>query len=449
LFPRFSGSACARAIRVALGLCLLACWLPWAHAHEVPVDLRIHVFLKAEGQRLVLLVRLPMAALREIELPRRGDTLVDIDLARADGALRDAAKLYVADNVELHEGATRLAYPKIVAVRISLESDRSFASYEEALRLMSGPRLSKDMTLRLNQGFADMQLEYAISGIGELAIRPGMERAGLRTVTALRYVLPGGEVRAFELHGDQGLVQLDPRWQHAAWRFVQSGFFHILEGTDHLLFLFCLVLPFRRLRSLALLVTAFTVGHSVTLIASAYDMGPAAQWFAPLIETLIAASIIYMALENIAGASVGRRWGITLAFGLVHGFGFAFALREQLQFAGAHLLASLVAFNVGIEIGQLLVLVLLVPALDLLFRHMVAERIGIIIASALITHTAWHWMTERYEQLAKFPWPSVGAAEAASLMRWLLALVLLAGLAWLASTFLRQRGRSAAPAEHE
>ena len=161
-------------------------------------------------------------------------------------------------------------------------------------------------------------------------------------------------VRAFEFDGDPGLVRLDPRWYQAALRFVAAGFLHILDGTDHLLFLLCLVIPFRRFRALIPVVTAFTVAHSITLIASAYDLAPDALWFPPLIETLIAISIVYMALENIVGSStVQRRWMIAFGFGLVHGFGFSFALRETLQFAGSHLLTSLLSFNIGVELGQI------------------------------------------------------------------------------------------------
>src|SRR6185503_13712210 len=150
------------------------------------------------------------------------------------------------------------------------------------------------------------------------------------------FLPPGGPVRAFELDGDPGLVRLDPRWHQAALRFVALGFRHILGGTDHLLFLLCLVIPFRRLRALVLVVTSFTLAHSITLIASAYDLAPGVLWFPPLIETLIAMSIVYMALENIVSPRLTRRWLITFAFGLVHGFGFSFALRESLQFAGSH-----------------------------------------------------------------------------------------------------------------
>src|SRR6185436_16192226 len=125
--------------------------------------------------------------------------------------------------------------------------------------------------------------------------------------------------------------------------------------------------------------TSFTVAPSVTLIDSAYNMAPEALWFPPLVETLFAMSIVYMALENIVGSRLHRRWMITFGFGLVHGFGFSFALRETLQFAGSYMLTSLLAFNVGVELGQLLVLAIMIPVLDLLFKKVVQERMGTII----------------------------------------------------------------------
>jgi hypothetical protein len=295
-------------------------------------------------------------------------------------------------------------------------------------------------------------------------------------------------------------VHLDPSWRQAAWQFVKLGFFHILDGTDHLLFLGCLVIPFRRFRSLVAVVTAFTVAHSITLIASAYNLAPDALWFPPLIETLIATSIFYMALENIVFAgkmepqrsqsspsnvfsadsalsavpagkmepqrsqssqsnfffadsavsavssgSLKRRWLVTFGFGLVHGFGFSFALRQTLQFAGSHLLTSLLSFNIGVELGQLLVLVLLIPALGLLFRFVVAERLGTIILSAVVAHTAWHWTSDRYEVLRKFrfEWPVVDAAFLVSAMRWAMLAVIAVGLYWFVFGVLRFGKRDA------
>ena len=230
-----------------------------------------------------------------------------------------------------------------------------------------------------------------------------------------------------------------PGRRRASWHWGSS---HILDGTDHLLFLFCLVIPFRRLRALIPVVTAFTVAHSITLIASAYDLAPDALWFPPLIETLIAMSIVYMALENIVGArGCERRWMITFGFGLVHGFGFSFALRQTLQFAGSHLLTSLLSFNIGVELGQLLVLAADGSGARLLFRFVVAERMGTIILSALVAHTAWHWMIDRWEQLRlySFQWPEMNVLLLLGLTRWLLIAVGVAALVWLASGVIRQR----------
>ena len=406
--------------------------------HEIPNDVTVHAFLRPDGQRLRLLVRAPIAAMRDILFPTRDEN--NIDLTRAAPAVRHAATLWISDNIAVYESGTRLAAPRIVATQISLPSDRSFASYDTALAHITGPPLAPDTALVWNQGLMDVLFEYTIvSDRSDFSIDPALGRLGIRVLTTLRFRSPLGVERAFELAGDPGIVRLDPRWHQTAWRFVELGFFHILDGTDHLLFLLCLVIPFRRLRPLVLVVTAFTIAHSMTLIASAFDLAPDALWFPPLIETAIAASIVYMALENIVGSEHLRqsRWIIALAFGLVHGFGFSFALRETMQFAGSHVLTSLLAFNVGVEIGQLLVLIILVPALQLMFRYVVAERMGTIVLSAIVAHTAWHWMIDRGSELARIDWPAPTAAGVASALRWLMGLVIAAGLVWLGSVLRR------------
>jgi hypothetical protein len=299
---------------------------------------------------------------------------------------------------------------------------------------LSGSKLTNSTNVAWDQVELDTLLEYPIqSDRARFSIHSELARLGLRTVTVLRFLPPGGAVRAFEFTGDPGVLNLDPSWHQAALRFVKLGFEHILDGTDHLLFLLCLVIPFRSFRGLIPIVTAFTVAHSITLIASAYNLAPSALWFPPLIETLIAASIVYMALENIVGgATVHRRWMIAFGFGLVHGFGFSFALKETLQFAGSHLLTSLLGFNIGVELGQLLVLAFLVPVLEFLFRHVVAERMGTIILSALVAHTGWHWMIDRADRLRefRFEWPVIDVAMLATTARVLLVVVLVAGLVW-------------------
>jgi len=413
-----------------------------AAAHEVPADVRINAFLKPAGDRLELLIRVPLAAMIEAEFPTRGPGYLDI--ARADEALQGAAKLYLVDNITITENNTPLPPPRIAYARISLASDRSFGSYARARAHVAGPRIADDLDLYWNQQLLDVLLEYPIrSDRSQFAIHPRVDRFGHKVSTALRFLPPGGAVRAFELDGDPGLVHLDPSWHQAALRFVVSGFWHILEGTDHLLFLVCLVVPFRRLRPLVVIVTAFTVGHSISLFASAFGFVPEGLWFPPLVETLIAVTIVYMALENIIHAAMGRigsdlsrRWMIAFAFGIVHGFGFSFALRDSLQFAGDHLLTALFGFNIGVEIGQLAVLLVLVPALALLFRYVLAEKLGVIVLSVLVAHTAWHWMLERGEQLARFPFPTLDSAFLAGAMRGLMAVLILAAVVWVANGWL-------------
>src|SRR5689334_20134495 len=432
-------------MRVATAILGLLFALPFAlAAHDIPNDVTVQMFLHPaslpSGGKLDLLVRVPVKSMRDIDFPKLGPGY--LDLSRADQFLRDAATVWLVRAIEIYENDGRLPAPQLLAVRPSLESDKSFASYEMALAHITGPRLPENTQVAWDQTMLDAWLEYPIqSERSQFSIRPHVDTLGVRVITVMRFVPAEGPLRAFEFQGDEGLITLDPRWYQASLRFVQGGFLHILDGTDHLLFLLCLVIPFRQFRQLLLIVTSFTVAHSFTLIASAYGLGPDALWFPPLIETLIAMSILYMALENIVGASsVGRRWMVTFAFGLVHGFGFSFALRQTLQFAGSHLLTSLVSFNLGVELGQLLVLAVSIPLLNLLFRYVVAERMGTIILSALVAHTAWHWMVDRWGTLRQFPFPRpvLNAAFLATCMRWAMVVIALAGLVWLVSLFSRK-----------
>jgi hypothetical protein len=331
-------------------------------------------------------------------------------------------------------------------VRVSLPSDQSFVSYQQALAHVQSPPLSGDLELYWDQQLLDVLLEYPIkSDRSEFSIHPRVDRYAMRTATALTFLPPGGAIRAFQFHGDPGLVFLDPSWWQAVRSFVAAGFWQIPGGANYLLFLLCLVLPLRRLRPLVVIVVAFTVAHSIALFASALNFVPDTLWFAPLVETLIAVTIVYLGLENIVFAAQrtgvhvkARRWIFAFAFGIVYGFGFSFALTETLQFAGEHLLSSLFAFNIGVVLGELASLIVLVLAVELLFRYVLIEWLGIIILSVLATHTAWHWMVDRWGQLAKFPLPSIDAAFLASAMRGMMAMLILAGLVSLVNGLLKR-----------
>ena len=400
-------------------------------AHEIPPSVMVLAFVKPDPGRLRLVIRVPLESIRDFELVLRGPGY--LDLPSVNPELKDAGRVWVADYVEVYENDRPLERRQVTAARLSLPSDRSFRSYDTALANLLGPPLADSVDLPWKQAMLDVMIEYPIaSPTSRFSIRPALAHLGIRTTTVLHFVPPNGTERVFEYLGDPGLVRLDPRWHQAALRFVALGFQHILDGLDHLLFVFCLVIPFRRLRPLIAIVTSFTVAHSITLIASASGLAPDALWFPPLIEVLIALSIVYMAFENIVGARVERRWIIAFAFGLVHGFGFAFILRQSLQFAGSHLATSLVAFNVGVELGQMFVLAIAIPALALLFRYVVAERMGTILLSALVAHTAWHWMLDRGAVLRQYElaWPTMDAVFAVSAMRALMLALIVAAAAW-------------------
>jgi len=399
--------------------------------HDIPSDVTVQAFIRPEGRRLTFLVRVPLEAMRDFEWPLVGDGYLDI--AAAGPSLRDAASMWLGDYVRFFEEGRDLGDPELLAVRVSLPSSRAFAGFEEALAHVRSAPLPASTRIPWQQALLDVLFEYDIGDeTARFSIDPGFAHLGLRTVTVLRFLPPDRGERIFEYVGDPGLVRLDPSWLQAARRFVALGIRHILDGVDHLLFLLCLVIPIRRVRALVPVVTSFTIAHSITLIASASGLAPSALWFPPLIETLIALSIVWMAFENIVGAGLGHRWALAFGFGLVHGFGFSFALRETLQFAGRHLLTSLLAFNIGVEIGQLLVVAATVPALIWAFAR-VRERIATILLSAVVAHTAWHWMTERGTTLLQyeFRWPALDAAFAAALMRWALLALIVGGTAWI------------------
>ena len=427
-----SAGARWRVLRVLAMVSLLTLALPARpFAHEIPPSVTVFAFVKPEANVLRLLVRVPLESIRDFELVLRGPGY--LHLPSVNPQLLDAGRVWIADYVELYENDRPLDRRRVAAARLSLPSDRSFASYEAALANITGPPLADSTDLPWKQAMLDVLIEYQItSPTSKFSIRPALAHLGIRTTTVLRFLPPNGSERAFEYLGDPGLVRLDPRWHQAALRFVRLGFEHILDGIDHLLFVLCLVIPFRRMRALIAVVTSFTVAHSITLIASASGLAPDARWFPPLIEVLIALSIVYMALENIVGAKIERRWIIAFAFGLVHGFGFSFILRQSLQFAGSHLATSLVAFNVGVELGQLFVLAIAIPALVLLFKYVVAERVGTILLSALVAHTAWHWMLDRGAALRQyeFEWPAIDAAFAVSAMRALMLALIVVAAVW-------------------
>ena len=176
-----------------------------------------------------------------------------------------------------------------------------------------------------------------------------------------------------------------------AWSLFRLGIVHILTGYDHLVFLFGLIVVGGRLRSTILALTAFTLAHSITLGLSAlgiWSPGPS------IVEPAIALSIAYVGIENWFVKTSDRRWLITFPFGLIHGFGFAGALREIALPAG-QVPVALAAFNGGVEVGQLLVLAAVLPLLVLLRRQLWFAHYGVRFASGLVAMAGGVWFIAR------------------------------------------------------
>ncbi len=413
-----------------------------ASAHEFPLQSVLNAFVRLEPDRAELIIRIPLHLLAGADFPAEANRELQLD--QSDPASGRALAV-IAQTIQLREDGALLV-PSLAVGRLSLPSDRSFESYEEATAWI-GRGTDRTTPVYADQGYFDAHLTYPIRAPSseftlQTSLVPEM-RDHLKLY--VRFLTLDGSARLFEITSVSGAVALDPRWHQAVVVFVREGFLHILSGIDHLLFLLALAVPFYRARLVTLLpiVTSFTLAHSVTLIASAYGGVPAGEWFAPLVETLIATSIVYMALENVLAADLGRRWLVTGAFGLVHGFGFAAGLTQTLQFAGSHLLLALVSFNVGIELGQVAFLMAVVPLLRLVLGRLATARLAAVVLSLLIGHQAWHWLLERADRLQRIEWPTPDGPTLVVLARLLVAVLAAGGLAWLAAREVGRRRDSA------
>lgn len=255
------------------------------------------------------------------------------------------------------------------------------------------------------QGFVDvggaeadrvtLVMDFACaSDVRELSIRDDLFDVLGSDHHTLAKIESGGEIRelAFATEAREARVSLAARQpSREEGSFFRLGVEHILTGYDHLLFLGALLLRGGRLLSLFKIITAFTVAHSITLALAVFGLVAVPE---RLVECVIAASIVYVALENVCLRDApSQRWVVSFLFGLVHGFGFASAL-SPLHLPPRHLALALLGFNLGVEAGQALVVALLLPIL-VWMRGLRWERRAVQTASGAVALLGFIWFVER------------------------------------------------------
>ena len=331
---------------------------------------------------------------------------LDLDALQRDPL--SLGQLAVDGHQIVTDGETLSGMVKKVLVYSSLNQS-PFSTLKEAKRSFANQQSKYDPAPFVGDSVVDVLLEY----------RPGQSIASYQLSSSLNPDLPGQEETAnlvldydgntpsvFRVTGVLSEpVLIDRSIWSAAKTFIVEGVKHILAGFDHVLFVICLVLGATTLASLAWRVTGFTLGHSITLSLGFYGYTPSGSWFVPLVETGIALSIIAVAVHALTHSDSIQSSGLsalvfTVLLGLLHGLGFSFVLQEILGVTSSNIWISLLSFNVGVELGQLVIVLLIWPALMLIYKYKAQWKSEVRWALALpCIAIASIWTGQRTTQL--------------------------------------------------
>jgi hypothetical protein len=361
-------SACTVALRACLAL--LLAWAAAAAAHPSADRLVRVVHFEPREDGLAAYVRLSLPL-----LPQSGGVRYDsiesgrlfhyLDTAAAQARLDQLGRL-LADSHRLGAGG-QAAAARVLAVRVHRRGQvPPFTTLEQARRAAHTvmPGMQSGEPTETRHVLVDAELLYPVArraaGYPPLSFSSlnEPETGALADIANILFFHQDGALRTYTVSGTLAApVQLNPSLSGAVRMFLLAGCEHILQGWDHLLFVLCLVLGPLRLKPIALRITAFNIGHSLSLGAGLFGWMPAGAWFPPWVEVAIALSLLGAALSALRpGRNAGPLsvWPVA-AVGLVHGFGLAFGLRELLADSSVPPLATLLFFNLGVEAGQLLV----------------------------------------------------------------------------------------------
>lgn len=301
-----------------------------------------------------------------------GELMHYVDYSAIEATPLALGQLAADGHTLLYEGNALVS--EVVDIRLFTgDTQTPFSTLEEAKRVFQQvPSQRNDPPPFVGDTVVDVQLRYRTGKpintyTIESSLNPGLP--GQEDTANLILDHDGADQRIFRVTGLLAEPQKVSRssWE-AALTFIKDGFRHIIEGYDHLLYVACLVIGAATFVGLAWRITGFTIGHSITLSLGYFGFVPSNAWFIPAVETGIAISIIYAAIMALSASNSKNQSSfiVTSAIGLLHGLGFSFVLREILGLSSANIWVSLLSFNVGVELGQLAVVVILWPALWLI-----------------------------------------------------------------------------------
>jgi hypothetical protein len=426
---------------------LLTCILLSAAAaplmHDLPQDTVMHAFLRVQGSEAHLLVRVPLDLLHGISWPtNHGEYAIGDSQAAVNQAL-DA----LGHTILIWQDGERLT-PTNSSGQMAALGDLSFANPEAAAAHIAQPT-EAGLKIAVDLGYLDAHFIYPIRpapAVFSIQSRVAEDLQDLSKLVVQFVPDRNNWGGAMTISAQSGRVALNPNRAQAALGFVLIGMQDLLTNADCLLFILCVMIPFRRARDFGALYVAFVLANFISLAGTAFGFAPDSVWFAAFVASVSAVMIFFLALGNIFGAHSQRRRLWTGLFGLILGFEFAKLLAERLQFAGAHSQVALWSFAVGVDLGALLAFALIFVGLALILRGARAGRIGIIVLSALVAHASWHWMIDRLGLLWPMPWPTMTTSGFYHLVQWIFAVLLAAGAYALAA---QRIGATRSPASTE
>lgn len=354
---------------LAIALLVIIGGSPNAGAHPTVPEPMVEMFVKPDGDRLTVLVRLPIAVLSDANLPRDASGRL---VPETSGPPLQLVARDIASNLELQQNDDLLPSPAIAT------------------------------SMAANGEFVEVVLTYSIrAGAGGITARLRTFRAGTGIVrTVAHYDAPATPTRTFTVAGDPERVAFDPRLVEVVRTFVARGTAALLSGGDALLFALCLALPLRREGALRAASIAFLTGEIATiLICGAGGLLATPQSLATS-QVAAASAIVVVALQVVTNPRSQWLAALALIFGLAHGLATGAAFLRDTSLGGSHVATALMTFLLVVTLGQIWMIALLSSAAALLFRWGLPERLAAVAAAIFVGHEALHRIADRGDALA-------------------------------------------------